>query len=228
MTVFIPDSMTAPGKAIVLCPGGSYMLHSIVNEGTAWAPYFNDMGIVLAVLKYQLPEGDPSKPISDLETAIKTVRDSAQVWNVNPNQVGIMGFSAGGHLVSTVATHSSGNARPDFQILGYPLIFMHGPYSHQDSHNNFMGPDATEEMEILYSNQQQVTERTPRAFIATSDDDKAVNPANSVEYYLALNRAGVPATLHVYPSGGHGWGIIGKFQYRDCMLKDLSSWLNSF
>ncbi len=139
-----------------------------------------------------------------------------------------MGSSAGGHLASTIATHSTGKALPNFQILFYPVISMEQPLTHQMTHDNFLGPTPSKELEAKYSNHKQVTKNTPRAFIATSDDDEGVPSANSAEYYLALNKAGVPATLHVYPSGRHGWGILESFVYKNEMLSDLSSWLRSF
>lgn len=228
MKVFLPNKDLATGRAVVACPGGSYLGHAIAHEGWDWAPYFNRQGIALIVLKYRVPQGDRNLPISDAEAAIKTVRDSAQAWGINPEEVGIMGSSAGGHLASTIATHSTGKARPDFQILFYPVISMEQPLTHQMTHDNFLGPNPSKELEAKYSNQKQVTKDTPRAFIATSDDDEGVPAANSAEYYLALNKAGVPATLHVYPTGRHGWGILETFVYKNEMLADLSSWLRSF
>ena len=135
------------------------------------------------------------------------VRDSAGVWNLNPYDIGIMGSSAGGHLASTIATHTRPELRPDFQILFYPVITMDKSYTHMGSHDNLLGKDASGELETAFSNEKQVTKETPRAFIAYSDDDKTVPPANGVNYYLSLHKNHVPAVLHIYASGGHGWGI---------------------
>ena len=139
-----------------------------------------------------------------------------------------MGSSAGGHLASTLLTHFDAATRPDFGVLFYPVITMEKSYTHMGSHNSLLGKDASAELEKEYSNEKQVTKETPRAFIVYSDDDKAVPPANGVNYYLALNKNGVPAVLHIYPSGGHGWGIREGFLYKDEMLNELTSWLRSF
>lgn len=227
--VFLPAPELSTGRVIVACPGGGYSHLAYNHEGYDWAPYFNKQGIALVVLKYRMPKGGHIEvPVSDAEEALRMVRDSAAVWNINPNDVGIMGFSAGGHLASTVATHASPEVRPDFQILLYPVITMDKAYTHMGSHDNLLGKDASEQLEKLYSNEKQVTKTTPRAFIAYSDDDKSVPPANGVNYYLALHKEGVPATLHVYPSGGHGWGIRERFLFKNLMLDELSAWLNTF
>ena len=158
------------------------------------------------------------------------VRDSAEVWHIDPAQVGIMGSSAGGHLASTIATHSTApDVRPDFQILFYPVISMDPKKGHQLTHENFLGKNASKELIDLYSNEKQVTPNTPRAIILTSDDDSGVNSANNAaQYYIALKAAGVPASLHVYPTGEHGWGSLQSFQHHAQMLNDLSDWLRTF
>lgn len=227
--VFLPAPELATGRVIVACPGGSYSHLAYNHEGYDWAPFFNKQGIALVVLKYRMPKGGHKEvPFSDAEEVLKMVRDSADVWNINPNDVGIMGFSAGGHLASTIATHTSPELRPNFQILFYPVITMDKSYTHMGSHDNLLGKDAPAELEEQYSNEKQVTKDTPRAFIVYSDDDKTVPPANGVNYYLALNKKGVPAALHVYPSGGHGWGIREDFIYKNLVLDELSAWLRSF
>lgn len=228
LRVFLPAPELATGRAVVACPGGGYSHLAVNHEGYDWAPYFNKQGIALIVLKYRMPKGDRTLPISDAEAAMKIVRDSADVWNLNPNDIGIMGSSAGGHLASTVATHAKPELRPNFQILFYPVITMDKSYTHMGSRNNLLGKDASAELETEYSNEKQVTKDTPRAFIVYSDDDKAVPPANGVNYYLALNKHKVPAVLHIYPSGEHGWGIRESFLYKNEMLDELTSWLRSF
>lgn len=228
LRVFLPAGNLATGRAVVACPGGGYSGLAVNHEGYDWAPYFNKQGIALIVLKYRLPNGDRTLPISDAEAAMKMARDSAAVWNLNPYDIGIMGSSAGGHLASTIATHAQPEVRPDFQILFYPVITMDRSYTHMGSHNNLLGKDASAELEAEFSNEKQVTKDTPRAFIAYSDDDKAVPPANGVNYYLALNKNNIPAVLHIYPSGGHGWGIREGFLYKNEILDNLTSWLRSF
>ena len=227
--VFLPAPELATGRVIIACPGGSYSHLAYNHEGYDWAPFFNKQGIALVVLKYRMPKGGHKEvPFADAEEALRMVRDSADVWNINPNDVGIMGSSAGGHLASTMATHTSPELRPNFQILFYPVITMDKSYTHMGSHNNLLGKDASAELELEYSNEKQVTKDTPRAFIVYSDDDKVVPPANGVNYYLALNKNNVPSVLHIYPSGGHGWGIREGFLYKNEMLDELTSWLRSF
>lgn len=228
LRVFLPAPELATGRAVVACPGGGYSGLAVNHEGYDWAPFFNKQGIALIVLKYRMPGGDRMLPISDAEAAMKMARDSADVWNLNPYDIGIMGSSAGGHLASTIATHTAPALRPDFQILFYPVITMDKSYTHMGSHDNLLGKEASEELEVQYSNEKQVTKETPRAFVVFSDDDKVVPPANGANYYTALNKKGVPSVFHVYPTGGHGWGIREGFLYKNEMLGELTSWLNSF
>ena len=228
LRVFLPAPELATGRAVVACPGGGYSGLAVNHEGYDWAPYFNKQGIALIVLKYRMPKGDRTLPISDAEAAMKMVRDSADVWNLNPNDIGIMGSSAGGHLASTIATHAPEALRPNFQILFYPVITMDKSFTHMGSHDNLLGKDASADLEKEFSNEKQVTKETPRAFIVYSDDDKVVPPANGVNYYLALNKKGVPSVLHIYPPGGHGWGIREDFLYKSEMQNELTSWLRSF
>lgn len=228
LRVFLPAPELATGRAVVACPGGGYSGLAVNHEGYDWAPYFNKQGIALIVLKYRMPKGDRTLPIFDAEAAMKMVRDSADVWNLNPNDIGIMGSSAGGHLASTIATHAPEALRPNFQILFYPVITMDKSFTHMGSHDNLLGKDASAELEKEFSNEKQVTKETPRAFIVYSDDDKVVPPANGVNYYLALNKKGVPSVLHIYPTGGHGWGIREDFLYKSEMQNELTSWLRSF
>lgn len=227
LRVFLPAPELATGRAVVACPGGGYSGLAVNHEGYDWAPYFNKQGIALIVLKYRMPKGDRTLPISDAEAAMKMVRDSADVWNLNPNDIGIMGSSAGGHLASTIATHAPEALRPNFQILFYPVITMDKSFTHMGSHDNLLGKDASADLEKEFSNEKQVTKETPRAFIVYSDDDKVVPPANGVNYYLALNKKGVPSVLHIYPTGGHGWGIREDFLYKSEMQNELTSWLRS-
>jgi len=232
LTVFLPKAKNATGRAIVCCPGGAYSHLAMQHEGTDWEWYFKNQGIALFVLKYRMPHGNYQVPVSDAEQAIRLVRSHAQEWNIDPDDIGIMGFSAGGHLASTIATHSKGDARPDFQILFYPVITMMSGATHQGSHDNFMGKDRSkkeqEKLEQEYSNDLQVNRTTPRAFIALSDDDHGVLPSNGVNYYLECFRHDVPASLHVYPTGGHGWGYRESFPYHMEMLLELKAWLGTF
>ncbi len=232
MTVYLPDEKKATGRAIVCCPGGGYTHLAMDHEGHQWATFFNNQGIALIVLKYRMPHGNPEVPLSDAEQAMRVVRDNAQLWHIDRNDVGIMGFSAGGHLASTVATHSREDAAPNFQILFYPVITMDPGYTHMGSHDNLLGTDhskkALKKLETKYSNDLQVNRTTPRAFIALSDDDKGVPAANGFSYYQQLYRFDVPASIHIYPSGGHGWGYRETFAFHYQMLFELKGWLQSF
>jgi acetyl esterase/lipase len=228
LTVFLPKENRATGRAIVMCPGGGYSHLAMQHEGTDWAAFFNQQGIAVFVLKYRMPHGNLQVPVSDAEMAMRMVRANAEAWHVKTNQVGIMGFSAGGHLASTIATHSTGDARPDFQILFYPVITMDPSFTHKGSMENFLGKNPKKKDIQDYSNDRQVTRATPRAFIALSDDDRAVLPMNGANYYMECYRHDVPASLHIYPTGGHGWGYRASFDFHLEMLHELKAWLKSF
>ena len=226
--VSLPDAKRATGRCIVICPGGGYSHLAMNHEGHDWAPFFNNMGIATVVLKYRMPHGVCQVPLEDAEEAMRLVRRNAKQWNINPDQVGIMGSSAGGHLASTLATRSKGDAAANFQILFYPVITMDPSFTHLGSHDNLLGKDAKKKLEREYSNDLQVTRVTPRAFIVLSDNDHAVLPVNGVNYYFECYRHDVPASLHVYPTGGHGWGIRNSFAFHVEMMQELRTWLNSF
>ena len=232
ITVYLPDAKKATGRAIVCCPGGGYSHLAMDHEGHQWAPFFNTQGIALIVLKYRMPHGNRLVPISDAEEAVKTVRRHAAEWHINPDDIGIMGFSAGGHLASTIATHSKGDAAPNFQILFYPVITMDPGFTHKGSHDNFLGSvESKKEMKKLeteFSSELQVNRTTPRAFLALSDDDKAVPASNGFGYYQQLYKHDVPASIHIYPTGGHGWGYRETFEYHYQMVFELKAWLKSF
>ena len=236
LTVYLPDAKKATGRAVVCCPGGGYTHLAMDHEGHQWATFFNSQGIALIVVKYRMPHGNHLIPISDAEEAMKTVRRHAAEWHINPNDVGIMGFSAGGHLASTIATHSKGDAAPNFQILFYPVITMDLSFTHKGSHDNLLGvaSDSKKDqkelkrLETEYSNDLQVNRTTPRAFLALSDDDKAVPARNGFSYYEQLYKHDVPASIHIYPTGGHGWGYRESFAYHYQMIFELKGWLQSF
>ena len=232
VSVFLPDAKRATGRAIIVCPGGRYGHLAMQHEGTDWAPFFNQQGIALIVLKYRMPRGNYRVPISDAEEAIRMVRHNAKQWHIDTEQVGIMGFSAGGHLASTIATHTKGETKPDFMILFYPVITMDPSFTHRGSHDNLFGKGHSKrelkKLEQQYSNDQQVTRATPRTFIALSDDDSGVLPMNGVSFYQECYRHDVPAVLHVYPSGGHGWGLRSSFPFHAEMMMELKAWLQNF
>ncbi len=226
MVAYLPDMPT--GRAVVDCPGGGYSHLALQHEGHDWAEYFNKQGIAYFVLTYRMPKGDRNIPLSDAQTAIRMVRDSADFWHVNPYDVGIMGFSAGGHLASTVATHAAGDAMPNFQILFYPVISMEQGTTHQGSRDNLLGKNPKRKLVNEYCNEQHITKHTPRAFLALAHDDRAVPPVNSLNYYEELYANKVPAAMYIYPSGGHGFGIRQSFTYHFEMMLELKAWLRSF
>ena len=217
------------GRAVIDCPGGGYSHLSMQNEGHDWAEWFNRQGIAFFVLTYRMPGGDRTIPLSDARAAFRTVRDSAQVWGIHPRDVGIMGFSAGGHLASTISTHSDGAERPDFSILFYPVISMDETESHKGSCVGFLGTDGQKDAALVreYSNQNAVKRGlTPPAIILLANDDRAVPPVtNGVAYYSAMCRVGNACTMHIYPSGGHGFGFRPTFKYHWQMLAELATWL---
>lgn len=231
MTVYLPTAEAAQkanGRAVVGCPGGGYSRLSMENEGHNWAEYFNKKGIAYVILQYRMPNGDRTIPLSDAYNAMRTVRDSAAVWHVNPRNVGIMGFSAGGHLASSVSTHAPFDARPDFSILFYPVISMVERDTHKGSVVNFLG-DKRGDKALLkeWSNDKAVRRHlTPPAIILMASDDRAVPPVtNGVAYYSAMRNAGNLCEMHIYPSGGHGFGFRDTYKYHKRMLNDLSQWL---
>ena len=228
--VFLPGKDKATGRAVLDCPGGGYSHLSMQNEGTDWADFFCGKGIALVVLKYRMPHGDRNIPVSDAENAIRMIRDSADQWNVNPYDVGIMGFSAGGHLASTVSTHAEFASRPNFSILFYPVITMAKKGQHEGSCKNFLGAQRDDEDMIkLFSNDRQVRRHlTPQAIVLLANDDTGVPPvANGIAYYSAMRNAGNECALYVYRSGGHGFGIRKTFPYHDLMMDDLNNWLDN-
>lgn len=226
--VYLPIDREATGRAVVICPGGGYSSLSMDTEGYDWGEFFQNQGIAAIVLKYSLPHGNPKVPIADAEQAIKLVRMNATAWKISRNDVGIMGFSAGGHLAATLATSSHGEAKPDFQILFYPVISMTEGFGHEGSFNNFLGSHPSKRDQRKYSADLNVSRMTPRAFIALSDDDNSVPPANGVNYYTELYKNDIRASLHVYPGGGHGWGSKIGFRYHEELMMDLKAWLRSF
>ena len=177
------------------------------------------------MLTYRKPHGVTAVPISDARQALRVVRAHAEEWNIDARQVGIMGSSAGGHLASTIATHASADEAPAFQILFYPVISMLPGVTHQGSHDNLLGQNATPDDEREYCNELHVTPSTPPAILLLSADDAAVPPANAIAYYNALRQNNVAAALHIYPTGGHGWGYRSSFAHHDEMIANLDAWL---
>lgn len=229
MVCFLADNPT--GRAIVGVPGGGYSVLSNSHEGTLASGWLNKQGISYFVVNYRLPKGDRSIPIGDVENGIRMVRDSAKVWHINPNDVGIMGFSAGGHLSSVISTLSDFDVRPNFSILFYPVISMDVPKSHKWSCINFLGEEGHKDANLInkYSTNNAVQRHlTPPAVIITASDDGLVNPVtNGLEYYKAMHDAGNECSMFIYPTGNHGFGFGPWFKYHDQMLNDLGNWLKN-
>lgn len=240
LEIHLPEKDKATGAAIVIMPGGGYRLLSYTNEGTSIAAAFNKIGIAAFILKYRLPSdkimADKSiGPLQDAQQAIKTVRMRAKEWGVDTAKVGIIGFSAGGHLASTTGTHfkkavidnkENINLRPDFMILMYPVISFTEELMHKGSRDNLIGANATPELTKLYSNETQVTERTPPTMLIHAGDDKTVKVANSLRFYESLVKCGVPAEMHLYPKGGHGFGLNNKTT-QDKWIERVENWLKA-
>ena len=226
---YLPEQPT--GRAVVCCPGGGYTHLAVNHEGHDWAEFFNKQGIALFVLTYRFPNGDRSLPLGDAQQAIRTVRDSAQVWNINPYDVGIMGFSAGGHLASAVSTHSEFDCRPNFSILFYPVITMVPREGHNGSSKGFLGEEGMKDEKLVkeWSSQNAVRRHlTPPAIILTASDDRVVPVlTNAIPYYSAMRRAGNDCALYIYPTGGHGFGFRDSWTYHNQMVNDLTTWLNT-
>lgn len=202
---------------------GGYGCVCYEREGLEVAHWLGDHGIAALVLRYRMPNGHHEIPLEDVHEAIRIARRNAPSWGVDPHQVGVMGFSAGGHLASTASTHFDERTRPDFSILIYPVITMGERYTHMGSRENLLGKGYDAGLVERYSSERQVTPQTPPAFIALSDNDEVVPVRNSILYYDALKENGVPAELHVYPTGRHGW--IGRFDYWDEYRAALLRWL---
>ncbi|MFZ9331736.1 MAG: alpha/beta hydrolase [Chitinophagaceae bacterium] len=226
-----------PKPCVIICPGGGYRILASEHEGTDVAKYFNSIGIHALVLKYRIPSDDhqPDKkiaPLQDAQRAVQLVREHAKDWKVDPKKVGIMGFSAGGHLASSLAVHYDDikikennkiSVRPDFQILGYPVISF-SKFSHVGSRKNLLGKDSTESMMNYFSNELHVNSNTPIAFLVHAKDDKVVPIENSFIYVDALKSNGVEAELFVYETGGHGFGMINKTS-SESWINAMKSWL---
>jgi acetyl esterase/lipase len=225
-TITVYPAAKPNGMAIIMCPGGGYARLALSHEGHDMAPWINSLGITYVVLKYRMPNGHREVPLSDAEQAIRLVRSHAAEWKVDPAKVGIMGASAGGHLAASLATlYGSVATRPDFQILFYPVISMAPGTTHGGSSVNLLGRDPSAQLVADYSLANRVTDQTPPAFIMLSADDTAVPAANSVEYFTALTRHKVPTSMHIYPTGGHGWGFRDNFIYKRQWTGELEKWL---
>lgn len=218
MSVYLPEKSKATGAAVLICPGGGYGILAASHEGSDLAKWFNERGIAGVVLKYRLPNpkamtSQHEVPLMDAMQAMKLIRQNAAGWNIDGAKIGVMGFSAGGHLASTLSTHyhrgekGTNLAKPDFSILLYPVVTFSQLNTHIGSRKNLLGADSSDVLVRHYSNELQVDAKTPPAFLVHSEDDKSVPVENSIQYYLALKKFSIPAEAHFYPEGGHGYGL---------------------
>jgi acetyl esterase/lipase len=220
ITVYRPDPAKATGSSVVICPGGGYGFLATEHEGKHVAEWLNTLGVTAVVLKYRLgPKYHHPAMLQDAQRAIRTVRARAKEWELDPKRVAVLGFSAGGHLASTAATHfdlgrrdlddpvERQSCRPDLAILVYPVIALAAPYGHTGSLKNLLGENPSKELVASLSNEQQVTKDTPPTFLAHTNEDKGVPAENSLLFALALRTAGVPVELHLFEKGPHGLGL---------------------
>jgi acetyl esterase/lipase len=220
ITIYFPEKEKFNGTAVIICPGGGYGRLSVDNEGSDIAGWLNQNGITAILLKYRLPNDsimqDKSMgPLQDLQEAMRLVRRHASEWKIDSGKIGVIGFSAGGHLASTLSTRfnekiydsDSISARPDFAILGYPVITMSEINTHAGSRNNLLGKSPDPAVVEYFSNELHVLKNTPPTFIFQAENDKTVPVQNSIDYFTALKNKSVVAELHIYPKGGHGFGL---------------------
>jgi len=240
VTIYLPPADQTSGAAVVVCPGGGYGHLAMDHEGKQIAEWLNARGIAAFVLKYRLgPRYHHPIELGDAQRALRTVRAQAAEFRVAPDRIGVWGFSAGGHLASTLGTHFDAgdpnapdpidrvSCRPDFMILAYPVISLDGEYVHKGSRRNLLGDDPDPKLVELLSNERQVTAQTPPTFLFHTDGDKTVPPENSVRFYLALRQAGVPAEMHIYERGNHGVGLAQKDPILSTWPDRLADWLRN-
>lgn len=239
LTLYSPPKGTSNGTSVIICPGGGYSILAASHEGSDVAKEFNKMGITAFVLKYRIPNENAQidktiAPLQDAQQAIRVVRTNALKYGISPNKIGIMGFSAGGHLAATASTHfakpigenaDETNVRPDFSILAYPVITMKA-FGHRGSADQLIGKNPSTEVVELYSNETQVTKETPPVFLVHAGDDMAVPVKNSLSYYEACQKNGVSANLVIYPKGGHGFGMNNK-STKEKWMNNVKNWMDS-
>jgi len=240
LTIYMPPNTTGPMAAVIIAPGGSYARLSMNNEGRAPANYLNTLGVAAFVLRYRLgPRYHHPIELGDAQRAIRLVRSRAAEWHIAPDRIGMMGFSAGGHLASSAATHADAgkadaadpidrvSSRPDFSVLGYPVISFVEPWTHQGSKTNLLGDAPDPALARTMSSETQVTPSTPPAFIYHTNADTVVPVENAVAYFLALRKAGVPAEMHVFKNGPHGTGLAQQDPALAEWPRLLANWLRA-
>ena len=238
ITVYLPRTMAQNTPAMIVCPGGGYSALAMNHEGRQVAGYLNSLGMAAFVLRYRLgPRYHYPIELQDAQRAIRMVRAHAAEWRIDPARIGMMGFSAGGHLAVMAGTHfdtgimsspdviDHAGSRPDFVVLGYPVISMTERWTHQGSKNNLLGPNPDPELAGSLSGEQAVTNQTPPTFIFQTNADTTVPAENSIYYYIALRKAGVPAEMHIFEKGPHGVGLANDDPALSEWSKLLANWL---
>jgi len=244
--VYLPDRKKSTGIAIVICPGGGYSRIAYGHEGIDVANEFVKKGIAAIILKYRLPQFVDSNnirhfaPLLDAFETIRIIRKNAEMWGINKDKIGIMGFSAGGHLASSVCVHfndpifykifyDSTIIKPNFQILLYPVITFSKEFTHQGSKNMLLGNNSNDKNLCWYfSSEENVQSTTPPTFIVHTSDDKGVPVENSIEFFKALKNKNVPVELHIYPSGGHGFGLAKNNKHLNLWFDNCLKWINNY
>lgn len=238
LLIYPSEKKNSPSPAIIICPGGAYSCLSAVHEGSMVAEWFANHGVTAAVLHYCLPNGHPEIPLSDIQEAMRYLRKWFATYKICPDQLGVIGFSAGGHLASLLSTHfdidekidvlkpdAANKTRPDFTILCYPVISMELPYTHASTKENLLGINPSEDLINICSSEKQVTLRTPPALLFHSEDDYTVPIENSNMYYRNLIERGIRARLVKFSSGSHGWGFDENFQFGDELRETILHWM---
>lgn len=238
LTIYSAPDELADGSAVVVCPGGGYGHLAVDHEGRQIAEWLNSLGTTALVLRYRIaPKYRHPCPLLDVQRAVRLARASAEQWKIDPAWIGVIGFSAGGHLASTIATHfdagdpsasdpvDRASCRPDFVILLYPVISLIEGCAHAGSRRNLLGESPPAELVEQLSNERQVTAATPPTLLVHTSDDQVVPPENSVLFYLALREAGVPAELHIYEHGPHGFGLGGDDPVLSTWPNHCAAWL---
>jgi len=225
---YFASKESASGAAVIIFPGGGYKGISVKKEGEEIARWFNSLGVSAFILYYRMPNGNNEIPLEDAQMALKIVKKGAKKWNIQKDKIGIMGFSAGGHLASTVGTHFKNKVqRPDFMILAYPVVTMNKGLTHGGSRTNLLGKNPSDEMVSHFSNELQVTKKTPPTFIVHAIDDKVVPIANSEQFLASLKNKNIPAELHKFDVGGHGFGMRKRGIPVDNWSDLLKVWLQN-
>jgi acetyl esterase/lipase len=225
LTVFHCCNKEKKQRMILLCPGGGYASLGKWNEGYLWVPFFIKQNFNVAVLEYRMPQKKPEKPMTDIKEAMYFLRHHSSINTIGQDCIGMMGFSAGGHLVSLASVSENSQVRPDFAILLYPVISMRKELTHKWSHDHLLGEGSLRATDEQFSSELHVTTKTPPTFIAVSRNDSTVNPQNSILYSEEIRKHRRPVKLVVYPSGGHGWGYRKTFKWHDDLKSDIKIWL---